>query len=88
MNQIANQTTNQAAHHTIATDDKQELRDELQEFYGRAIEKTTDLETNACCDVNTMQQHSEVVKLIPGRATENIWAVAVRSRTICRPSTV
>ncbi len=70
MNQIANQKTNQAAHHTIATDDKQELRDELQEFYGRAIEKTADLETNACCDVNTMQQHSEVVKLIPGRATE------------------
>ncbi|MEQ9363364.1 MAG: methyltransferase domain-containing protein [Leptospirales bacterium] len=70
MNQIANQPANESSHHTIATDDRAALRGELQKFYGRAIEKTTDLETNACCDVNTMQQHREVVRLIPPRATE------------------
>ena len=48
----------------------QEIRAMLREFYGRAIQKTDDLETNACCDVNTMQLHSEVVKLIPERAKE------------------
>lgn len=46
------------------------LRAELSEFYGRAIEKTADLETNACCDVNTMQQHAAIVRQIPTFATE------------------
>lgn len=66
MNQITTDSSNPSA----TAQSNAELHGALQEFYGRAIEKTTDLETNACCDVNTMQQHAEVVKLIPGRATE------------------
>ena len=62
MNQIASQS------HIHQTDS--ELRAALQEFYGRQIEKTADLETNACCDVNTMQLHQGVVRLIPERARE------------------
>ena len=52
------------------TEDPAQLRQLLQEFYGRAIAKTDDLETNACCDVNTMQAHQNVVPFIPESARE------------------
>ncbi len=57
----------------VATSEQENLRSLLQEFYGRQISKTADLETNACCDVNTMQLHREAVALIPGRATERYY---------------
>ena len=46
------------------------LRQMLQEFYGRRIARTADLETNACCDVGTMSRHSRVVEMIPAQATD------------------
>ena len=52
----------------IAAD--QELRRMLQDFYGSQIARTTDLETNACCDVGTMSTHSKIVEMIPTEATE------------------
>lgn len=49
------------------------LRDLLRNFYGRQITKTADLETNACCDVNTMLEHQAVVQLIPTAAKERYY---------------
>lgn len=45
----------------------------LSEFYGRRIAKTADLETNACCDVNTMNAHARVMEMIPTEASEKYY---------------
>ncbi|MBU45040.1 MAG: methyltransferase type 11 [Spirochaetaceae bacterium] len=53
-----------------STETQESLREMLQEFYGRQIQKTADLETNACCDVDTMAKHARVVSMVPAAATE------------------
>lgn len=42
----------------------------LSDYYGRQISKTSDLLTNACCDVQTMQEHASVAALIPAIARD------------------
>jgi arsenite methyltransferase len=42
-----------------------DLRSMLADYYGRQITKTADLITNACCDVQTMQEHASVAAMIP-----------------------
>ncbi len=46
------------------------LREWLSDYYGRQISKTTDLVTNACCDVRTMQENAAIVELIPAIAKD------------------
>lgn len=55
------------------TENPEILRKLLSEFYGKEVEKTEDLETNACCDVDTMAAHSTVSKLIPSASKERYY---------------
>lgn len=58
-------TATEVSGHGFKTEDPQLLRKLLSDFYGKEMEKTTDLETNACCDVDTMASHAMVTRFIP-----------------------
>jgi SAM-dependent methyltransferase len=42
-----------------------ELRRFLREFYGKVVEKTSDLKSKSCCADNTAARYSEIVRLLP-----------------------
>ncbi len=50
------------------TDDA--LRAYLRNFYGKAVQQTSDLETKSCCADNTAARYPEIVKLIPREVKE------------------
>ena len=47
-----------------------ELKAHLREFYGRSLQKTSDLSTKSCCADTTAASFSEIVGLIPGEVKE------------------
>ncbi len=46
------------------------LRNYLREYYGQTIEKTEDLEQEACCADNTAQKYKSIIDLIPPEVVE------------------
>jgi SAM-dependent methyltransferase len=49
------------------------LREQLREFYGRRIQRTADLKTNACCADDTRRRFAGIVSLIPDEVVERTY---------------
>lgn len=43
----------------------EELRKYLRNYYGKVLTRTEDLEVNACCSVDTLSRHADILELIP-----------------------
>ena len=41
------------------------IREFLKEYYGRTLQKTSDLKESACCTIDTMSKHANAMNLIP-----------------------
>jgi len=48
----------------------EELRDHLREFYGRSLQRSSDLQTKSCCADNTAARYPDIVQLIPREVKE------------------
>ncbi len=50
-----------------------EIRDFLKEYYGRKLQKTADLKESACCTIDTMSKHANVLQFIPQEVKEKYY---------------
>jgi len=46
------------------------VRENLRHYYGRHLEKSSDLTQNACCTTETSEKHVDILKLIPDAVKE------------------
>ena len=51
-----------------------EIRTQVEEYYGKVLTKTEDLQEEACCDVaESIAAHKDILKLVPQEVTEKFY---------------